>query len=570
MTRLDGRSRRQGISYLLGMGPLLILLALLIVLPLGMLLYASFVDSPPNPGAAIGKPTWQNFSFLGTSAGRDAVRNSLVIGVGGTALATVFGASLAWLAARSDIPLRPLVYLAGVLPLFIDSLVGTLAWTVLAAPTSGFINLVLADLGIPWTLNIYSVGGIVFVLALYYAPFIFLLVHSALVLVDSQLEEAALVAGASSFRVVRAITFPVVAPALIGSMLLCFMLTLENFPVPEILGTPARVNSLPTVIFQFMSSSPARANEAAALGTVLTLFMLLLLFAYTRFIQRRDYATVTGKGLRIRRTRLAAWRWVALSYSALYTLLSVVLPIAALCIVSMRVDRYISSASELLGGNWSLGRVSEMLAEPDFRKATYNSLLAALVAAVLGAALYLWISYVRYRTSLRGRKVLEQISMLPLAMPALVLGLGYLWTWIRLPLPLYGTLMILSLAFVSRFAPQGVRSVSASINQISPDLEAAARVGGAGRVRSVLEITVPLMRTGLGATMLLVFVLSIRELSVAIFLYSPDSIVLSILVFNKWVGGSFADAATISLLYSMLLLFITLAGRRWLEGAERA
>jgi iron(III) transport system permease protein len=160
--------------------------------------------------------------------------------------------------------------------------------------------------------------------------------------------------------------------------------------------------------------------------------------------------------------------------------------------------------------------------------------------------------------------------MLPLAMPAMVLGLGYLWTWTLLPLPLYGTLMILSLAFVSRFAPQGVRSVSASINQISPDLEAAARVGGAGRLRSILEIIVPLMRTGLGATMLMVFILSIRELSVAIFLYSPNSVVLSILVFNKWVGGSFADAATISLLYSLFLLLITLAGRRWLEGAERA
>lgn len=543
---------------------ILTLLGFLVVLPVGMLLLASLTSTAPRPGAGIGEFGTRNYARIFDGSTNDAILNSLQMGLGGTAIAFVVGVTLAWLAARTDVPFPGLVQIAGVIPLFISALVGALAWSLLASPQQGFINIVLRHFGIDAVVNIYSMGGIIFVFGLYYSPYVFMLTFSALSLMNQELEEAAFVHGANSATAARRVTLPLVAPAMVGSGILTFALIVENFPVAEVLGSQAGIQSIPSQIFRLMNTFPARPNQAAAIGFTLMVVIMILVYLQRRLINSRDYTTVSGKGFRPRRLPLGRLRWVAFAFPVLYIMLAVGLPLFALLQAALRTNLFIPDATALFDTNaFSTANFTRVYNDSMFRLGFRNSIIVGTATAIGGGIFSLLIGYAVYRTKLPGRETFRYLTMLPITMPALALGLAFLWTWSLLPGNLLGTLTILVLAYIVRFMPQGFQGISASINQVHKDLEDSAHLSGASRLRSALVIGIPLIRTSVISTMLLLLILSMRELTSALFLFSTRTRVVSIVLYDKWDSGVFGQAATISIYYSLFLLAITVVGRRF-------
>ncbi|MGH3663013.1 MAG: ABC transporter permease, partial [Micromonosporaceae bacterium] len=551
-------------SRYLPMSLIMAALALLALLPIGMLVYASIVDVVPRPGSTGGELTGEWYRQLLNPAYYAAARDSLLIAIGGTVLALVFGAGLAWLAARTNVPGKWLVQLAGVVPLFTSSLVGALAWGFLGSPKQGFLNILLRPIGLD-VINIYSVWGIVFVFGLYYAPYAFLLIYSALSLMNPELEESARTHGASNFTVMRTVTLPLVSPAIIGAWLLSFALIMENFPVPTVLGTPSGVNTLPTLIYRLMSAAPPKSNQAAAVGVLLMALLIVIIYVQRRILSRKEYTTVSGKGFRPRIIELGGWRWAGFGFALLYIVLAVALPVLALAQMAFRTNPYIAGPSDLFDpAAFGLDSFLELVEYTPFQTGLVNSVLVSVGVALLGVAFCFAMAFTVARSHLPGRQAIEYVAMLPVAVPAVVMGIGVLWSWFLLPIPIYGTLLILMIAYIGRFMPQGFTSIASSIRQVHPDLEESAVISGASRVRSSVEVTVPLIRSSVISAALLLMILSFRELSVALFLFTTETRVLSIVIFDFWVGGSLARAAAASLLYSLLLTVVVLATRRWM------
>ena len=575
MTALD-RSRTTGTTGTGGQGPrparrfrlpglgvanglTMAVLGVLIVVPAVLILVAAFADQIPRPGSDALAPTLGNFAVLVEAGVLEATMNSLVIGVGGTMLALVIGGFIAFVTARSDAPWRPLLFLIGLGPLFLPSYVGALAWSMLGSPAAGLVNVAFRDLGIPLAIDMYTLTGLVVVLGMYYAPYAFLLVHSAFSMMNPDLEDAAHVHGGSMRKVLGGVTFPLALPAILGSGLLVFTLIFENFPVAQTLGSPGSIETLPTFIYRLMNAFPSRGNEAAALAVVLVAVVLGATLLQRWLISRRSYTTVSGKGVRARRVPLGAWRWPVVAVALVYLVAAIVAPLGALLLTAIRTSPVMLSFGELAEpGAIDFAVFPAVVSSDLFLGSATNSVLVGLAAAVFGTVLAFVAVYLAYRTRSRLAGALEAVSMTPLAVPHIVLGIGLLWTWLILPLPLYGTLAVMVVAFVAAQMPQGFRGLSAGILQTDRDLEDSAVMLGAGRVRAISHVTVPLMKVGLTSTFLLLLMLSMRELTVPIFLYTADTRILSIAIFDEFEnGGALQDAAALSLVYCLLILVLS-------------
>ncbi|OLT00318.1 iron ABC transporter permease [Pseudonocardia sp. CNS-004] len=546
-------------------GPLLVVLAILILAPAAFVVVAAFTTESPRPGASLGSFTWSNFAILRDPGFTGGLLNSVLIAVFGTVLALVIGGGLAFLAARSDVFGRRFVFLVGVAPLVLPSYVGALAWSMLGSPQAGLLNIALRDLGLPPVVDLYGVGGMVFVLALFYAPYPFLMIHSSLSLMNPEHEDAAATHGASVRKILGRITFPLALPALLGSGLLVFILTLENFPVAQVLATPGGVVTLPTFLFQLMTASPARGNEASAIAIALVVIVSVVTLLQRRALAKRSFTTVTGKGVRARRVALGRGRAICFALACLYFALSIVAPVLALLLTSIRRSPYMDSFAELLQpGALRFDAYADVLQSRLFATVTLNSVVVSVVAAVVGTVIAFLVAYTTYRTTARGGGLLEGISMMPIAIPAIVLGIGLLWTWIQSPIPLYGTLGVLMIAFVAAQMPQGLRSVASAIRATDRDLEDGAVVHGAPRGRAVALVTLPLMRVALSSTLLLLLMLSMRELTVPLFLYTSNTQILSITIFDQFEnGGALREAAVLSVVYVLIMFVLSYLPRRF-------
>jgi len=542
----------------------LAVLTVIVLCPMYFIVMGAFTDNAERESLFdFGNFTLDNFTVFGSATARSALISSAVVGIGASVVALAIGCLLAFLAARTDVSGRKFVYGIGIAPLFLPALVGALAWALLAGPATGYLNLALNAIGLPNLIDVYSFGGMIFVLGLYYAPYPFLMVHSALSLMNPDLEDAASLHGAKLSQMLRKVTFPLVMPAVIGSGILVFALTVENFPVAQVIGVPGGVDTLPTLIYRLMNASPARSNDAAAVAVVLTVLLVVVIGIQQKAMNSKDYTTVTGKGVRARLVPLRGWRIPAAAFAWLYFALAVLLPVAALVLAALQTSPYVANIGQLLRpGSLSLWGMGETLQSNEFHQVVINSVIVGVATAAIGTALCFALAYTRYRTKAPGRKLLEYIAMLPLAVPAIVLGLGLLWTWLALPIPIYGTLAVLVIAFVAVFIPQGYRGVSASIVQLDKDLEDSAVMLGARRHRAITFVTAPLLRVGLSSTFLLLMMLSMRELTAALFLFTSDTRLLSIAIFDAYDNGSFQSAAELSLLYCVVIAILAVLARR--------
>jgi iron(III) transport system permease protein len=550
--------------------PLLAFVSFLVLVPALLIVVAAFATDVPRPGSSDLSFTLANLRVLAAEGVLTAALNSLLIAVGATALALLIGGSLAFLAARTNVRARGFLYLIGLMPLFLPSYVGALAWSILASPGAGLINVAVRDLGGTGpVVNVYTIVGVIVVMAMYYAPYAFLMIHSSMSLMNPDLEDAAGVHGSAPWRTIRSVTVPLSLPAILGSGLLIFVLVFENFPVSQVLATPGGIDTLPTFIYKLMNSTPSRGNEAAVIAIVLVAVVLAVTWMQRRYLAKRSFTTVSGKGVKARKIALGRWRTPALVAALAYFVLSIVLPLLALLLSAVRSSPYMSSFFSLSDpGALDASSFSEALSSDGFLAAATNSVVVSVAAASVGTALAFVVGYVVYRTKSWGRGALENVSMVPLAIPHVVLGIGLLWTWLVMPLPVYGTLWVLIIGFVAVQMPQGFRGIAASIRATDRDLEDSAVMLGAHRSRAIAVITVPLLRVSVLSTFLLLLMLSMRELTVPLFLYTTDTEILSIAIYDQFEnGGALNEASATALIYCAIMFLLSYLPRRFGAGS---
>jgi iron(III) transport system permease protein len=554
--RRVGRRARFSVAGWLWSGSLLAILAFLVLYPIFMLLFGAVTGvNPVVDGFHPADISIDNFTaVLANPNVHLALLNSFVACAGGTALAVVIGLAFAWIVVRTNTPWKGLIATAGLLPLFVPPLVAAVAWAILGSPKTGLLNTVFASVGLDWRLNLYSMPGLIVIFGMYYAPYVYMFTSAALRNMDPSLEEAAEISGASAWHTLFSITFPLIAPAIISSMLLSFIVMLGIYGIPAVLGTPANISVLTTYIFNLTAWSPPLYSNAAAVAIILMAVTGVLVILQQKVLSGRSFTTVAGKSFRPRALNLGPWRFLTLGLAILYLLIVVVLPSLGLIVAAFRKFLFIRSVASLFDmKQYGLMHFERLFANPLALRSITNTMEVGVITALVGGTLAFAIGYTVTRTNAPGRRAVDVISTLPVAIPGLVVGVAYLWAWIGLPGGLYGTIWILALAFIARFLPDTVKALSTSLMQIHRELEEAAWICGRDTLSTVRTIVLPLARPGVVAAMTLLFILAVRELGSSLFLYSSDSMVMAVLLLDYYDGGNISITAAFSLVQMVLL-----------------
>ena len=560
-------SRRRGV---LAAGWVLLLLAILtflVVYPILTLLLGALTDTNPVvEGFSVAHLSIHNFlTVLSNPNVGEALFNTLVACGGGTLIAVTIGLAFSWIVVRTNTPFKGFIAAASILPLFAPPLVAGVAWAILGSPKTGLINTMFKWANLDLRVDFYSLTGLVIVFGIYYAPYVYMFTASALRNMDPSLEEAAEISGASAFATLFSVTFPLIMPAIISGMLLSFIVMLGIYGIPAVLGAPTNINVLTTYIFKLTNWSPPLYNTAAAVAIILMAVTGLLVLLQQRVLSGRSYTTVAGKAYRPRNLDLGAWRWLTFGLGLAYLLVVVVLPLMALIVAAFRKFMFIRDAASLLDmRQYSLVHFHSIFDNPLTLNSIYNTIEVGVITAIAGGILAFAVGYTIHRTPVAGRRSIDVLSTLPVAIPGLVIGVAYLWAWIGIPGGLYGTIWILALAFIARFMPDTVKALSTSFLQIDRELEEAAWVCGKGLLGTIRTIVLPLARPGVLAAMTLLFVLAIRELGSSLFLYTSNTMVMSVLLLDYYEGGNLGKTAAFSLV-QIVLLGALIGGANWLS-----
>jgi iron(III) transport system permease protein len=540
-----------------------LILCVLIVMPLSWLVYYAFTDKN-------GAFTFNNFHRLLTDADfLDPLLTTFTIATLSALICCVVAAPMGWLVARTDMPLRRTVRLLVTASFVTPPFLGAIAWELLAAPNSGLLNQLYREItGAPpdaHLLNIYSFAGLVFVISCYTFPYVFVLAANALDRTPGDLEDASAILGGSTWDTARRITIPLALPAVLAGALVAFLQAMTLFGSPAILAMPAGFHTMTTKIwslFQF----PPKPELAAAASLPLLVLTVILLRAEHMVLGRRGYSVVGGKNSEPRIVRLGLWRWVLLAVAMLVLMCPVFLPYFALLNAS-----FSKIASHLVSlHNFTLQNVHFVFFELSATQlALRNTFILGALAATAGTVLALVIAYVNARQAVTGYRVLGFLATAPVAIPGIVLGVGLFFTYTRPPFVLYGTLWILLIAFVTLAMPAAYQQLQSAFRSVHPELEDASRILGATRLRALWQITAPLLRTSVIATWCFIFVGVIRELSAAIMLFTSQTKVLSVLIYDLNESGDLAAISVLGLLM-LVLTFTIVALANSLRGRGNA
>jgi iron(III) transport system permease protein len=534
-------------------------LALFVLYPVFYLVQAALDVGAPDvrPPTAYGL---DNFASLGRYS--EIMLNTLYVTFAATVMALVFGFLTAWILTRTNVPYQRILEQLMAVPYYVTPLLGAFAWSLLGAPESGFINQLWRSLGGEGALiDITSPLGIAWVMALFEGSVAFVMIGAVMKSMDPALEEASQVMGGGRFRTMMRVTLPLVAPGVLGAAIFVFAEMLGSFSAALVLGTPARFYVITTAIYQLVSQYPPRIPLAAAMGVSLFAVMFLMLYFYRRITSSRSYVTISGKAFRPRVMDVGWLRWVLFAVCVSYVLLSVVLPVATLIFASVQK----LAVAFPKASNFTLDNFRQALSLNAVRSAMTNSLLLGLVTATIGVALTGLLSWMIQRSKLPGRGVLEYVVMFPQAVPRLVFAFGMMWAWLVFPIPIYGTFWVLLIAYLTVFLPLGVRTISSVIMQLDRSLDECGQVCGASWAYRLRTITMPLLRPGLLAAWLLIFVASVRELGASILLMGPDSKVLTPAIVESWFSASSELTAAMALIQTFvvgLAMFIFMIATR--------
>lgn len=529
------KSGNRGFYTLLAL--ILAVLTVLIVLPLGSIA----LDSVLVVDAAGRHAGWQNFVVVASQFKYWAsFGNTLVLAVGAATLAVAIGVALAWVLVRTNTPLAALLEKLAILPIFIPPFVGAFAWLLLAAPRIGVANFIVRYIGLPEPFDIYTRLGIVWVMGIYMAPYVLMIVASALRSMDPSLEEVGQVAGLSRWKVATTITLPVVAPAMLSGAVLVFVIAIGLFGTPVLLGWPKQIVPLTARIYVESQTVPPAYGVMAVLALWLMALSVAVVFLQQFLLKGRHFITVTGKGFRPRLIRLGRSRFVLAGSVFVYLALTVLVPIVVIVVAALSTYSW--------SGRYTSENFTFLWESMDVWQTLKNSLVIAIIAASFASLLGLAISWIVHRTNVRGRHLLEYLALLPLSVPSIAFGIGVAALWLHLPWTVYDTIWLIVFGFIGRFSGYAVRTISGSLVQVHPELEESARVSGYGPVQALCRITLPLIRPSIVSGWVLLYSIFMTELSMVLILYSANIRTFSILTFDFWYAGLFSRVASLALL----------------------
>jgi len=549
-----------------------VLVGAAVLLPLFTLVISSFLVLDP-----LGfDTTWglDNYRQLFTDRViPKAFVNTLLISTGSTILATFLGVSLAWINARTNCPGRDKLEPYNLIPFFLSPFVGAIAWHNLAAPSTGLLNNWAQDyLGATGAiLNVDNIYGIIWVTGIFFTPLVYLFVVGSLRRMDPSLEDSARTTGAGLVRTTLTVTLPLVAPGILSGAIIVFVTSAGEFGVPFKLGAPYGWQTLTTQIFSKAVGDDANHYLGATMSMSLGAITAAFIYIQQRYIAPRSFTTVTGKGFRPNVLDLGPWKWVALGYNLTFILVAVVLPIFCLFVVSLHPvweGRII--ASDISFNNYV--KTLFFWRSDTIQSATngiYNSFILAFAGATIAMILSLVVSHMIHRTKGFGARLLDFLCVVPIGFPGIVLAMGVLVTYIKTPI--YATLWIILLGYITRFFPYGQRNISSVMLAISEELDQSSRMAGASWLTTLRRITIPLLKPGIFAGWVLLFIIFLRELSISIILYTSGTETLSVGVYylanfeNEPLTSALSIAQTAVLLICVLI-FRRVAGREALTA----
>jgi len=561
-------------------GSTLLVVSYLVIVPLLMLLYASVRSTEDKLPFEATATTFANYVLVFTNpATLSILLNTLFFAAGSLAVGMPLAILFAWLLERTAIPARAWLSTFILVPMAIPSLLSAIAWIQLLDPRNGVVNVVLrSGLGLKTEtgpFDVYSLFGMCFVQGLRLVPSAYLMLGASFRAMDPSLEEQSAMAGRGIAQTTLRVTLPIMRPALLAALIYFIIVVIESFDIPGLLGLTARVRVLSTAIYWATHSEVGLPDYglASALGALILAAALMLMWFYHRLTAHQErFATITGKGYRPRQIDLRGWNLPAFLFCALYVLVAVILPFLMLLWTSVQPFYSVPSVESLARA--SLDGYRAIWGDISVVRALWNTAILASLTAAASLALSIIVSWF----VVRGRResgalagYLATISFLPQGIPSIVIALALIFVYIRFPVPIYGTLWIIAVAMTTRYLAFSSRATTSALMQIHGELEEASQMSGAPWLRTLSRITVPLLAPAMINVFLWVAVHAMQELSMALMLYNPDSILLSTVIWSMWQNGKTADAAVLGVVLSIFSALLLLAGQAvsYLRRSER-
>lgn len=543
-------------------GVSVLVVAYLALMPLGFLFWQSFMT--PQTAANAAHFTFGN--YITAYASRDTAAlflNSIKFAAGTSLFSFAVGTALAWMNERTNTPFKSLFFSLSIIPLIIPGILFTVAWIFLASPKIGLVNLFLQDLFHTHHVfvNIYTLWGMIWIDGLHYSSMTFLIMTAAFRSMDPSLEESAMMSGASVGQIVWRITLKLTWPAIFATLLIMFVRSIESFEVPALIGLPVGIQVFTSSIYDAIHQYPSQIGLASSYAvTLLGITTIGVYFQSRLSSQGHKYSTVTGKGFRPRTMDLGNWRYLTSAIFVLYFALIVVLPFLVLLWSSLQ--RFYSVPSMAALHHLSLDAYRYIISYPTMSEAVWNSLLLAIGSATLVMLLTSVICWIVVKTKLPGRWMLDNLASLPMVFPGLVLGLAIMIFYLTFDIGIYGTIWIMFIAYVTRFMPYGLRYNTTSMLQIHRELEESAAMSGASWGTTFWRIILPLLKPGLMAGWIYILIVSIRELSTSILLYSPGTEVVSVEIWELWQNGQYVELSALGVML-IIALFVLVMLAQW-------
>ena len=528
------------------------------LIPLGFLLWQSFF----TPQTATQPAVFTLGNYVTAYTDFETVRlffNSLKFAIGVSTLSFTIGTALAWMNERTNTPFKSLFFAMSLIPLVIPSVLFTISWILLGSPKIGIINLTLMhwfNLQGP-VFDIYSIWGMIWVDGLHYSPMAFLLMTAAFRAMDPSLEESATMSGANVLQVLWHVTLKLVWPAIFATILILFVRAIESFEVPALLGLPVGIQVFTSSIYEAVHRYPSQIGLASTYAVSLLLITTTGIYFISKLSSSGSkYSTMTGKGFRPRQIDLGRWRWFTAGLFFLYFSLIVALPFLVLLWSSFQSFYTVPSMEALK--HLTLDPYRFVLAYPSLARAVWNSLSLAVGTATVIMLVTSVICWIVVKTKMPGRWLLDNLASLPMVFPGLVLGLSLMIFYLNVNIGVYGTMWIMFIAYVTRFMPYGLRFNTTSMLQIHKELEESSAMSGASWGTTFWRIILPLLKPGLMAGWIYIMIVSIRELSSSILLYSPGTEVVSIIIWELWENGQYVELSALGVLFILALLVLVM------------
>jgi iron(III) transport system permease protein len=539
---------------------LALVLGYLVLVPFAYILRSSFTaDTAAAPF------TLQNYLDVFTAGNAlPLLANSLIFALGAAIIAIPVGTLLAWIVERTNTPLKPLAHLSAYGGLAIPGVIKVIGWILLLGPQAGLINVWLPSLfGLGRApFGLFGMGGMIMVEAIQFIPVVFLLMLSPFRGLDPSLQEAATMSGARPFTAFRQVTMRLAAPSVLAVSLLALVIGLEAFETPALVGIPAGIKVLTTQVYlTAVQGIRPRYGVASAYGTLLICLVAVGLWYYTRITRQASrFATITGKGMRPRTMDLGRWRWLTAALLLILPLLQA-LPLLVLLWAAL-LPYYAQPSGEALG-MLTTDNFAALITDSKLYSSFGNSLVVGVAAATTTILLSAVVAWLVVRSRIRLRWLLDYVATLPLVFPGVVLGLALLRTYLAIPIPIYGSIWILALAFMTKYVPYGMRFCSPGLLQINRELDEGAQMSGAGWISMFRRVVLPLMAASLTGGWVYIFLLSMKELTVALLLYSPGTMVLSVRIFDMWGNGQIVQLAAFGVTTSAALALLALGFQKF-------